>query len=103
MPIKLSDLAAQTRQIDVAFGGETAQVVYRPNAVTPEFVARVGKGLPLLDAVCALVESWDVLAYDGAPVEVSAANLANVPMQFLQAVFNTIYLDAASPKAPKRA
>ena len=101
MPIRLSELAAQTRQIEIAFGGETARVVYRPNAVTPEFVARVGKGLPLLDAVCALVESWDVLGDDGAPLEINAVNVANVPMPFLQAVFNTIYLDAASPKARK--
>lgn len=101
MPLKLSDLQKEKRALAFGFLGETANLVYRPGAITPEFMGKLGT-LTNAEAVVVLVAEWDILGEDGAPLPVTDAVCAILPGEFLREVVKEVIEDSAAPKASRR-
>ncbi len=109
MPIKLADLAKQTKTVTVAFEGaeEPLTVTYRPRFLTParqvafEEAARAGRHTELLtEGIVGLVAEWDLLSDDGQPVALTAEGLADVPLEVLSVVVEAIGRDVAPSPLP---
>lgn len=95
MSLSLADLVADRRTITVAYKGHEVSVTYKPAAYTGE-VARTG--LPYLEFVVALVESWDLVDGD-TPVAVDEETVGSLPQAFLKAVSVAIIGDASLGEA----
>ena len=114
MPIKLTDLRKSTRTLAVEYEGETANVQYRPSALTPylqmvlldwyvgeESADRKYKTTlnDVLDAFTNLVATWDVLDESGKPLPVNRQWVRQMPTQFIATIIGSILEDIRSPKA----
>lgn len=93
--MRLTDLVAKTRKITVEFCGETAEVEYFINVVTPSFL----RGLRGLDdatsveqQIAQVVKRWEVTDEDGKeiPATVESIEAAGIPLQFLSFVLAQI-------------
>lgn len=102
MSINLATMAAETIEVEVAYGGETAKVRIRPSVITPELEAmlgELGETAGFIELVARLVASWEVIAEDGAELAPTHENLRRLPVMFLVAVARTA-MEAVAPKAP---
>src|SRR5512136_3112390 len=93
MSIKISELSQNERTCKISYGEETAEVVYRPSAYTPELEASVQqaaeKNLPgrlLVAMLSQLIHHWDVIDEAGNELVPTSENLGKLPMEFLAEV-----------------
>lgn len=116
MPIKLAEIANQTKTIDVAFEGtdSTLSVTYQPNKMTPgreaAFAqavkdAEAGKGDGTVNDVvlamfCYVVKRWDLEGEDGQTVPLTAEALRDVPSAILTRAMRAIQ-EAGAPDPTK--
>lgn len=101
MGIKLKTVKSQTASIKIKVADESAKVVYRPNALTPETLEemrdlqesnQVSEGLVLM--VCAVIKSWELLDEKGKALPVNAETVRTVPVSFLSMVIGEILKEA---------
>lgn len=107
MPITLTKLQKKTSEVRVTFHGDTATVVYRPNAVTPALWRRAtssGNNQEfLVTSIAAVVEDWDVVASDDGPkIAPDSEETSNLPTEFLDMVMNAIFDDIRAGSDSKK-
>ena len=78
MAIKLSDLHKATRKISITFQGETLEVEYRLNVITPAFLRAE---LKLHEQLEKAVVRWDLVDDAGNEIPVSLEVLDQLPTQ----------------------
>ena len=112
MPIRISELRKETRQVDIEWDGETVKVEYRPGAVTAQMqmaaasMANIGNDPQrvveslgdYVQAMARLIATWDILDDDGQPLPVTPELVEALPLPFVYAVFGGI-MGAYSPNA----
>lgn len=119
MPIKLAEIANQTKTIDVTFPGAdgTLSVTYRPNKVTPRQEAAFAQAIrraerdeegaePVGDLVLEMLSvvmlRWDLEGEDGQTVPLTVETLRDVPSAIVTRVMEAIR-DANAPDPTKSA
>jgi hypothetical protein len=104
MAVKMSEMTGRTKVLEVKWDGETVDVSYFPNVVTPELLEQVDEAakrdnLDILGVMLEpVLEWWDVLLDDGTRLPTDAATIKKVPMSFLTAVQDAI-TEAQRPPA----
>ena len=100
MSIKLSEIQKNKRTCTMEFGGETAKVVYRPAAMTPEsedeFKTALESGRSgdaLAGMLANMLVEWDVLGEDDKPISVEYQVLRTVHTAILDAAIKAIMDD----------
>lgn len=78
MAIKLSDLQKATRKISLNFQGETLEVEYRLNVITPAFLRAE---LKLHEQLEKAVARWDLVDDNGNEIPVSLEVMDHLPTQ----------------------
>lgn len=100
MPVRLSDLVSDTRDLAIKIAGETLNVTYRPSAYTPEledatqgnFERNRSSGAAAAMLAGLLVE-WDLVDDDGEVIEIEVESLRTVPAEVLFAILAEIIDD----------
>ena len=109
MPIRLIDLKKDRRTCIVTWEGETAEIVYRPSAYTPETEdemrqafesGRPANGLAMILA-STLVE-WDILDEDGNKLPPTLELMRKLSNGFLVAVSNAIVEDQNTEREDRK-
>lgn len=107
MPIRLSDLAAQRRDLDVEFDGEVVKVVYQPGKMTMQMQQRANQAMQmpaeegnreLAQILSDLVIAWDVLEDEGKALPVNPETVSMMPLRFVTVLTRAIFADI-SPNA----
>ncbi len=107
MPIRLSDVASNTRQTTVWYDGEEAGIIYRPGFYTGAIEERVANAdaqrqtAILEDVLSECLISWEVLDDKGNPVPTTKEALHEIPTLFLAEVFKAIGDDMKVGEAGK--
>lgn len=105
MPIKISHLKNDEREVTVTYGGEEAVVVYRPSGYTPVTEnamqdamgdRRPGAGLARL--LSGILVSWDVLDEDGDQMDTTYETISKLPVPFISAVVSQVSDDMNSDR-----
>lgn len=94
--MNLRHLQTMKKQISVSYLGETLDVTYRINAITPDMISGVSKNNvfeALVDQVVAIIDSWDVLDEQGKAIPVSREFARTLPVAFLNAVLSAALSD----------
>lgn len=111
MPIRLSELAAKSRTIEVDFEGESIRVTYTPAKLTMATQARIQEAMKLpadqsngeLAAVLTdAVTGWDVLGDDGAQLPVTGETVRALPLRFVGALALALFNDMGPNARPAR-
>jgi hypothetical protein len=88
MPIRMNDFTKRTKKIVVEFQGDSVEIEYFINAITPTFLAEK----LVVNQVKIAISEWDVLDEDGNKLPVTeSANLLSV--DFLHTVIGAIVKD----------
>ena len=102
MPIRLSDLAAQRREIEVPFDEETVTVTYLPGKMTMQMQQRANQAMTmpadsgnreLAEILCELVVGWDVLGDDGLALAVTPETMSLLPLRFVTVLTKALFAD----------
>lgn len=102
MSIKLAALSGVTAHTQFPFQGETVNIEYRPNYMTPEREAVLsaaeasGGADGFIDLVVGMLVSWDVLDDSGTPLPVTTEVVRTLPFSFLTAAL-TAAGEASAP------
>ena len=119
MPIKLSDIVAAKRWIDVDIAGEKVKVAYKPNAITlrrsaelEHLISRIDDdpdidtGAEIARMFCDLVAEWDIMGEDDEPYPISVESLQDFPANILTMLLQAVQEDVdggADSKKPRSA
>lgn len=106
MSIRLHEVIDDRATVELAVGGQTGKVAYRPAAITPALMSRAAQaqqdpenadmaGL-IVDWVCTVVDEWDVEDADGM-VPLDAEHVSQLPMGFLSQVVQTVATHVGEP------
>jgi len=93
--MRLTKVLEQTRTIEVEFSGETVEVEYFMNVITPGLLKELqeyGKEAPL-HQLEAMVKKWDVVDDEGEEIRPTQENLPKFPLGFLIVVLQQIDQD----------
>ena len=114
MAFDLYVLESETRDATVEFGGQTLDVVYKPNVITTEFAEKMqsaendGNVGALADGANQMLEDWDLVRNTGTKdkpkhekVELSLKTLKGLPLSFLGAIFAACMEDATAGEDTK--
>lgn len=106
MPIRVSNLSANTKSVAIDIDGETLNITYRPSGMTPEtedrlhaMAAEKRGGASLIALLVDVLASWDLLGDDDQPYPISVESLSRLPTLFLSRVAEGIMRDIA-PNLP---
>lgn len=109
MGIKISNIAKDERTFEYEFGGESAEITYRPGAVTTERMDTLRK-MPADEGdrvICQFLSEilvrWDVLDDDGEQWPTTYEALTKLPLQFVGDVLLAIREDVAPGEAEGKA
>jgi hypothetical protein len=100
MGIKFQEMMRRTRKITVEFQGESLEVEYRINVVTPLFLKQIGEQderESLITQTTAAVERWELLDGEGKELPPDKEQASKLPTKFLQAVIQGIAADLRAP------
>lgn len=100
MAIVLSQMMGKLRTCKVTFQGESMDVTYRPNIVTPVLIDEINSltGRDSLDEqVVRIIDHWDLLDTEGKQIPVDKDNLKGLPSTFLRSVINGLMADMRAP------
>jgi hypothetical protein len=96
MAVKITDMMGRTKTIQVEWDGETVDVSYFHNVVTPEHLENVAQAadkedLSVLGVMLEpVLDWWDILQDDGTRLPTDADTIRRVPMSFLNALNKAI-------------
>lgn len=94
MGMTLSKVKGKVATTEVAWDGETVEIGYKPNEITPALLETVqeaaaeGKIKVVADLLEPVLDWWDVLDDDGARLPTDAATIQQMPLAFLMEVLN---------------
>lgn len=104
MAVKMSEMKSRTKVLQVTWDGETVDVSYFPNVVTPELLEQVDDAAKRdnLDILGVMLEPvldwWDILLDDDTRMPTDADTIKRVPMSFLSKLQDAI-TEAQRPPA----
>ena len=105
MAVVLDDMKGRTKVISISWDGETVDVSYFPNVVTPDLLEKVDEAakkddLSVLGVMLEpVLDWWDILEHDGGPrIPTDAETIRSVPMSFLNALQKAITEDSNPPE-----
>lgn len=110
MPVTLSDLQQDERELDVAIGENTLHIAYRPSGITPVLEEKLREtredergGKMLVEMLAAILTGWDLLPEpDAAPLPIDEKTLQTLPTRFLVSLVEAITEDSnADPTKSK--
>lgn len=96
MPIYLEKMLNRTKKINLGIQGETLEVEYFINTVTPNFLQsldEVSGDASLIKQIETAVKRWDLLDDTGQEIPPIQENLAKLPRDLLNAVLSAIVDD----------
>lgn len=103
MPLRLSELAAERRDLAVPWGEHTLALTYRPGQVTPAMIdeadRRAGSG-GVIWALTQCISAWDLLGDEDKPLPITETALRELPSRFIMTVFGAIVRDSR-PNPPR--
>lgn len=105
MPIKVSNLKNNKRTVTGEYFGDTFEVVYRPNGLTPTIedeLREAASNKVLVEKICGLIVQWDVLGEDGKPLPIKPDVLKDIDSALLVAIIGACREDMA-PKVKSAA
>lgn len=103
MPLRLSELAAERREITIPWGEQSLVLTYRPGQVTPAMIDEADRRTGSDGIIWALVQwvsAWDLLGDDDKPLVITLEALADLPSKFIMTIFGAIVRDSR-PNPPK--
>lgn len=104
MPISVSHLKNDKRNLDLEYSGETVHIVYKPSELTPTVMAEMreaneeGNDFFTTDILCKLLVEWDVMGEDGQPLPIVFDELRYLQSAFLSAVLTACTEDMFAKK-----
>jgi hypothetical protein len=104
MSVKLADKLAETKTMTLRWGDDDVDVSYYVNAVTPELLERVDAAaaqddMSVLGVVLEpILEWWDVLDGKGKRLPTTAAQIAKMPMRWINLVQDGLQVDQNPPE-----
>lgn len=104
MAVKIKEMMGRTKTVTVEWDGESVDVSYFHNVVTPALMEEVVKAAEKEDlsvlgvSLEPVLDWWDVLQEDGSRLGTSADIIRQVPMSFLNAVQRAIQEDQNPPE-----
>lgn len=104
MPLKLSQVQAGVKALEMPVEGETLKLVYRTGKVTPEALDRVEAIQSIDDIVALLLDwlaEWDLEDDEGRRLPVNEETLRALPLPFLRQVFRFILSDGRTDPLPR--
>lgn len=96
--MKISELQRKTKTITVEYQGETVNLEYRLNAVTPAFLDEGGDAAAQL---VKLVTRWDIVDDDGSELAPEAV-VRVLPVELLAKILSEIVADMRLDAAEKK-
>jgi hypothetical protein len=100
MTIKLSDCSRDEKSCEMRVGAEAAELVYQPNAYTPQVESELRSALEsnrpsagMAELLSVVLVSWDVFDESGKLVKPTLQNLMNMPSILLGAALAAIAED----------
>lgn len=104
MPVTLSDLQRDERELDVQIGEATLHIVYRPSGITPVVEEELRQaqrdertGGMLAGLLVSILVSWDLLPEpDAEPLPIDEETLRELPMRFLAQLVTAIGEDSSA-------
>jgi hypothetical protein len=107
VPIELTSVALNEATANVSFMGEIATVTYRPRKITTGRMFNAQRAMEGGDQdafhmfLVEVIADWDV-TNEGEKFAITKENMAELPVQFLRAVFHGIVEDTAKGEAGRR-
>jgi hypothetical protein len=93
MPIKLHELAAKTRALEIPYAGDKVVFAYYPARFTPQvaFKASDMANAPipvvaLAELLAEVIAEWDILGENGKPLPVTQEWINQMPSDLLEAI-----------------
>jgi hypothetical protein len=109
MSITLSALKSGERSFDFEWEGETAKIIYRPNAYTPameqEISEKLEAGLPASSNAAILAEmlvSWEVTDDEGQELGTDYETVSQFPTEFLTNLLMAIGKDQKAAREDRK-
>lgn len=93
MPISLGAARDRIRTIKVEFDGESANVSYWPNRMTPALEDDIGEASTAREVAAQLsqlIKRWELVDEDGEEIPADADTMAQVPSNLMYAIFEQI-------------
>jgi hypothetical protein len=96
----------KTKTVVVEFEGEQVSVTFAPAKITPRWEQEFNEALKsewksraMVETLATVIVDWDITS-DGKPFPPTEANLAQLPMELLTAIFVAI-MEAQRPNATR--
>lgn len=105
MALRLSQVQAGTKALDMPVEGEVLRLVYRVGQLTPATLDRVEQIESIDDIVALLLEwlvEWDMEDDNGEWLPVNEATLRALPLPFLRQMFRFVLSDGRTDPLPSR-
>lgn len=105
--MKLSDLRKKTKKISIEIQGDTLNVEYRLNVVTPLFLRELGSiedsDENITRQLQEVVASWDLLDDEGKEIKPTVELVQSIPRPFWMKFFDIILEDMKASVEQKKA
>jgi chemotaxis regulatin CheY-phosphate phosphatase CheZ len=105
--MKLSDLRKKTKKISIEIQGDTLNVEYRLNVVTPLFLRELGSiedsDENITRQLQEVVASWDLLDDEGKEIKPTVELVQSIPRPFWMKLFDIILEDMKASVEQKKA
>lgn len=104
MAINLNQLALDTATVEVEFQGHTADVTYRPAAITTNRLSELQRSAvdddtdAITEFLVDVLEDWDVKR-GSKKVPIDVENMGIIPMVFLRSIMFAIMEDSSAGEA----
>jgi hypothetical protein len=97
--MRLSKVLEKRATVAIDMGdGESLNVTYRPNSITPELIDRAGtqetSAALVVSITSGLVEAWDLTDEHDKTIPVTAQEIAKLPINFLNSVISAVSADS---------
>lgn len=103
MAIDISNLAVDESTVTVKFAGGEAIVTYKLSAITARHLTEIeesdNEAKAMTEFLVGAIKSWDIMK-GKKPLEITAENIAIMPLHLLRAIVQEIMGDSAEGEAP---
>ena len=108
MPISLSSLRDERKQVRVRFGGESLMIWIYPDRLTNDVMDRYREAQEeprdydeMAAAFGEVVDEWDLLGENGEPMPIDGATFRDISLRILNHIWAEL-VEAVTPKSRKK-
>jgi hypothetical protein len=101
MPLSITDLAANEKNLKIPIGDDAINLVYYPNKMTSKLLLHIDEvydgtraELGIHEALAELIKSWDLTDEEGKPYPITPASLAALGIPVLRVITQAIGTDS---------